>query len=159
MKAKTIKAVFLKSAGIARWSRLSRARLVIAIVIISCPRIISASSYYRADESRESTSEPKPFLATGGSERALVDAFARLPLRFEACASRTPARYGREPENQRFIFQQPKRRCRSEVHRARGGLVAARIWDYHGMQDRLKRTSSFLNRAATERPHARAARN
>jgi len=44
-----------------------------------------------------------------------------------------------------------------ELLRARGGLVAARIWDYHGMQDRLERTSSFLNRAATERPHAQQA--
>ena len=76
------------------WSRLARAGLtVIAIVIISCPRIISASSYYRADEFRASASEPKPTFATGGTERALGDAFARLPLCFEACASRTPAPY------------------------------------------------------------------
>lgn len=37
--------------------------------------------------------EAKPSLATGGTERDIGDALTRLPLRFEACAGRTPARY------------------------------------------------------------------
>lgn len=86
--------MFLNSAGLARWSRLSRACLtVIAIVIISCPQIFSASPYYTADERRAIASEPEMGLATASRERAAGDAFARLPLHFESCGGQTPARY------------------------------------------------------------------
>lgn len=88
------KSMFLDRAGITRWSRLARAGLtVIAIVIISCPQTISASSYHTADERRAIASEPEMSLATTSRERAVGNAFARLPLRFEACGSLKPARY------------------------------------------------------------------
>lgn len=93
-KDKAMKAVFLNSRGNGRWSRLSRMGLTaIALTMSPFLPITPASSYHRADEPQAIASVPELSLATASGEHTLADAFARLPLRFEACASRTPAGY------------------------------------------------------------------
>jgi hypothetical protein len=77
-----------------RCLRLARAGMtVMALVISPCLPITPASSYYRADELPAIASEPKPSLTAASGERAVIDALARMPMRFEACGSNTPARY------------------------------------------------------------------
>jgi len=100
-----MKAVFLNPAGTARWPRLSRASFtVIALAISPLLPVTPALPNHRAGEIRVIATEPEPALATAGTERALGDAFARLPLRFEACASQTPARYVAPPRESKVYI-------------------------------------------------------